>query len=69
MEQPGAKFHAGQLGFCILYSGAGCCSGGRALALADYTRRDPVTGRYALETLPLTEFFAATGQAPGPRDP
>lgn len=69
VEQPGAKFHAGQLGFCILYSGAGCCSGGRALALADYTRRDPVTGRYALETLPLTEFFAAAGQAPGPRDP
>lgn len=64
VDRPGEKFHAGQLGFCILYSGAGCCSGGRALAVADYTRRDPVTGRYALKTLPVEEFFAAAGHAP-----
>ena len=49
------KFHAGKIGFCILYSGYGCCSDSEVLALFDYTDRDPVTGAYAVATLPLRE--------------
>ena len=59
------KFFAGRLGFCLLSGGVGCCGGFRAVALADYTSRDPVTGRYAVETLPLTEFFALCGEQGG----
>ena len=53
-----ARYAGGLLRFCILYSGVGCCGGGRTLVLADHRRADPVSGRYPLTLLPLTEFFA-----------
>ncbi|MDD3202167.1 MAG: DUF4080 domain-containing protein [Pygmaiobacter massiliensis] len=64
------KFHAGKIGFCILYSGYGCCSDSEVLALFDYSDRNPVTGAYAVTTLPLREALGEpAGECPVCRAP
>ena len=59
IEDPRAQFSRGLLRFCILYSGVGCCGGGRTLLFADHRRADPVSGQYPLLPLPLENFSFA----------
>ena len=61
LEEARARFGRGELRFCILYSGVGCCGGSRTLVLADHRQADPVSGQYPLILLPLDEFFARCG--------
>lgn len=64
IEDPRTQFSRGLLRFCILYSGVGCCGGGRTLLFADHRRADPVSGQYPLLPLPLEEFFLRCEGAP-----
>ena len=61
LEEARARFGRGELHFCILYSGVGCCGGSRTLVLADHRQADPVSRQYPLILLPLDEFFARCG--------
>lgn len=62
LADPKGQFSRGQLRFCLLYTGVGCCGGGRTLLFADHRRADPVSGQYPLIPLPLEEFFARCGE-------
>ena len=61
LEEARARFGRGELRFCILYCGVGCCGGSRTLVLADHRQADPVSRQYPLILLPLDEFFARCG--------